>query len=169
MAAWHTLGVFGKKKVAMQATVVADEGYKYVSNGTKSSKQHEKYIIEVHPEGETPFRAEVKAWVSWPDMPRVGDTVPILHEPGTQKVELDLKGDPRFDADLRAEKQKRADAARREELLNSPVPEQPSAGPAGPATTVPPPQGQSAAVCSNCGQPRAPGEAFCSRCGLRLG
>jgi hypothetical protein len=30
-------------------------------------------------------------------MPQVGDVVRVLHVPGTQKVELDLEGDPRFD------------------------------------------------------------------------
>ena len=161
---WHTPGMFGKDKVKMKATIVADEGYKWASNGPKSAKQHETYIIEVHPDGEEPFRVEVKAWVSWPNMPEVGDTVPILHEPGTHKVELDLKGDPLFDSKVLQQKQKQADAARREELLNSPVPALPTA-----ASTETVARGeQDATVCSGCGQPHAQGLVFCPRCGQRL-
>jgi hypothetical protein len=153
--------VFGKKKVPAPAVILVDEGYNLSSNGPTSAKQHEKYIVEVHPEGAAPFRVEVKAWVDWPSMPQVGDTVTVLWEPGTQKVELALEGDPRYDAKLRKQQQAQADAARREELLSAPImaPQ--------PAAAAPPSQAQTG-FCSSCGQPHGPGDAFCPRCGHRL-
>ncbi len=63
----------------------------------------------------------MKAWVSWPIMPEEGDEVRVLYKPGTHDVEIDLKGDPRFDWKLRAANQEATDAARREELLNGPL------------------------------------------------
>jgi hypothetical protein len=90
--------------------VIADEGYKFVDKSARKTLQHETYIVEVHPEGEPAFRAEVKAWVSWPDMSKVGDTVQVTYCPGTHRVELDVKGDPRFDWKL-LEAQNKADAA----------------------------------------------------------
>jgi hypothetical protein len=87
--------MFGKK-VAAQAKILADEGYGTAMNSGSEALQREKYVIEVHPEGEPAFRAEVKAWVSWPDKPGVGDVVPVLYKRDTGRVELNLKGDPRL-------------------------------------------------------------------------
>jgi hypothetical protein len=110
--------MFGKKKVAAKAKILADEGYGMAQNSGSVALQHQKYIIEVQPEGEPSFRTEVKAWVSWTDRPGEGDEVRVLYKPGTHDVELDLKGDPRFDWELRAADQAAKDAARRDELLN---------------------------------------------------
>ena len=113
--------MFGEK-VPAKATIVADEGYKYADNSAKHALQHEKYIVEVHPDGEEPFRTEVKGWVSWTDMPKVGDEITVLHHPGSHNVELHLEGDPRFDWKLKDAEKAKHDAARREELLNAPIP-----------------------------------------------
>jgi hypothetical protein len=110
--------VFGKKKVAAQAKILADEGYGMAGNSQTVALQHQKYIVEVHPVDEPAFRAEVKVWVSWPAMPEEGDEVRVLYKPGTHDVEIDLTGDPRFDWKLRAADQAANDAARREDLLN---------------------------------------------------
>jgi hypothetical protein len=123
--------MFGKKRVAAQATILADEGYTFARNSATEALQYQKYIVEVHPQDEPAFRTEVKGWVSWPAKPEEGDEVRVLYKPGTHDVELDLKGDPRFDAELRAANQKAQDAARREELLSAPVlaePAKPDAG-----------------------------------------
>ena len=112
--------MFGKKLPA-KATIIADEGYKFANNSGTHALQHETYIVEVHPEGEEPFRTEVTGWVSWPDMPQVGDEITVLHKAGSHKVELHLEGDPRFDWKLRAADKKSQAAARREELLNAPI------------------------------------------------
>jgi hypothetical protein len=117
--------MFGKNKVAAQAKILADEGYGMARNSQSVALQHNKYIVEVHPENEPAFRAEVKAWVSWPDKPEEGDEVRVLYKPGTHDVELDLKGDPRFDWNLRAANKEAEDSARREALLNGPIPDDP--------------------------------------------
>src|SRR3954462_5872526 len=108
--------MFGTKKVAAQAKILADEGYTMARNSQRVALQHQKYIVEVHPENEPAFRAEVKAWVSWPGMPEEGDEGRGFYKPGSHNVELDLKGDPRFDWKLKAATQKADDAARRDEL-----------------------------------------------------
>jgi hypothetical protein len=110
--------MFGKKKVAAKARILADEGYGMAKNSGSVALQHQKYIIEVHPPDEPSFRIEVKAWVSWTDRPQEGDEVNVLYKPGTHDAELDLEGDPRFDWELRASEQASKDAARRDELLN---------------------------------------------------
>jgi hypothetical protein len=119
--------MFGQKKVPAKATILADEGYGMTSNSQRFALQHEKYIIEVHPPDEPAFRAEVKAWVSWPDKPAEGDEVNVLYKPGTHDVEIDLEGDPRFDWKLREANDKAEAAARREALLNGPVADEPPA------------------------------------------
>src|SRR5262249_55626987 len=98
--------MFGTKKVAAQAKILADEGYGMVRSSARVPLQHQKYIVEVHPKDEPAFRAEVKAWVSWPGKPEEGDKVRVLYKPGTHHVELDLKGDPRFDWKLREANEK---------------------------------------------------------------
>jgi hypothetical protein len=120
--------MFAKKRVRAPATILADEGYGLASNSQRFALQHEKYIVEVHPETEPAFRVELKAWVSWPDKPEEGDEVQVLYEPGTHDVELDLDGDPRFDWKLRASKQQADDAAKREALLRAPVSQDSSGG-----------------------------------------
>jgi hypothetical protein len=121
--------MFGlKKKVPAQAKIIADEGYGMAMNSGEAYLHHQQYIVEVHPETEPAFRVEVKAWVSWPDMPAVGDVVRVLYVPGTKKVELDLEGDPRFDWKLRKAQAEQAAAAERERLLNEPTPQGPLDG-----------------------------------------
>jgi hypothetical protein len=61
--------------------------------------------------------------------PKVGDILNVEYTPGSTKVELCIKGDPRYDWELRAESEKAAVAATREELLNGPVPPEPLAAP----------------------------------------
>jgi hypothetical protein len=113
--------MFGRK-VAAPAKIIADEGYKFVNKDGHKTLQHETYIVEVHPDDETAFRTEVKAWVSWPDMPKVGDTVQVTYRPGTHKVEMSVEGDPRFDWKLLEAKRHTEAAETRERLLNEPVP-----------------------------------------------
>jgi hypothetical protein len=154
--------MFGRKKVPATATVLADEGYKWASNGPNTAKQYEKYILEVHPEGAAPFRVETSAWVGWLTRPTAGDTVNVLWKPGTQHVEIVVGGDIRYDDGLRASEQQQADAALREQLLQAPpgTPVPTQAGPA-PATGTD--------VCPGCGQPRTAGVKFCPKCGTRIG
>ena len=122
---WHAETVFGKQKVAAEATVLADEGFTTARNSATEALQYQKYIVEVHPENEPGFRTELQAWVDWWARPAEGDKVRVLYKPGTHDVELDVKGDPRFDWELRAANQKSEDAARREELLSDPVVDDP--------------------------------------------
>jgi len=121
--------MFGKKKVTAPAKIIADEGYGFVDKSASKTLQHEKYIVEVHPENEPAFRAEVTAWVAWPEMPQPGDQVQVRYKPGTHDVDLDITGDPRFDWKLLETQRKTEDAATRERLLNEPPSPDLSSGP----------------------------------------
>jgi hypothetical protein len=113
--------MFGNKKVPARAKILADEGYGMAANSQSVALQHQKYIIEVHPENEPAFRTEVKVWVSWMDKPEEGDEVSVLYKPGTHHAEIEIEGDPRFDWKLKADAEQAKAAARREELLNGPI------------------------------------------------
>ena len=117
--------MFGRNKVPAKAKILADEGYGMVNKSQTHTLQHQKYIIEVHPDGDEPFRAEVQVWVSWPGQPRVGDVVNVSYDPKSHKAEIELEGDPRFDWRLQQAQAKQRAAQHREELLR----EQPSRDP----------------------------------------
>jgi hypothetical protein len=112
--------MFWRKKVAAQAKILADEGSGWAMKSASVALQRQKYIIEVYPPGEPPFRVETKVWVSWLDAPGVGMMVNVLYVPGTQKAKIVIKGDPRFDWELRAAEKKQAAEAERTRLLNGP-------------------------------------------------
>ncbi|HVT20458.1 MAG TPA: hypothetical protein VHD58_03770 [Mycobacteriales bacterium] len=108
-------------KLPAKATIVANEGYGMAQNSMSVALQHQKYIVDVHPDnGDPAFRTELKVWVSWPDHPDVGDVVSALYKPGSNKAEIVLEGDPRFDWKLRKATKDAGDAATREALLNAP-------------------------------------------------
>jgi hypothetical protein len=118
--------MFGNKaRQFAQAKIVADEGYTNAINSGRVALQHQKYIVEVHPETAPVFRAEVEAWVSWPDRPQVGDVLKVEYALGSTKVNLCIKGDPRFDWELRQAARETEAAATRDELLNGPVSQEP--------------------------------------------
>jgi hypothetical protein len=54
-------------------------------------------------------------------MPAEGDEINVFYVPGTREVELNLKGDPRFDWELRAAEKLAQDQARHDALLNGTV------------------------------------------------
>jgi len=109
--------MFGHNKVPAKAKVLADEGYGMVNKGGTYTLQHQKYIIEVHPDGDEPFRTEVQVWVSWPGEPQVGDVVNVSYDPKSRKTEIELEGDPRFDWKLKHAQAAERAAAHRDELL----------------------------------------------------
>jgi hypothetical protein len=110
--------MFGRNKVPAKAKILADEGYGMVNKSASHTLQHQKYMIEVHPEGDEPFRTEVQVWVSWPGQPKVGDVVNVSYDPKSRKASIELEGDPRFDWKLqRAQAEERA-AKQRDKLLH---------------------------------------------------
>lgn len=114
--------MFGRKTVAAKARILADEGYTMVNKSQTHTLQHQKYIIEVRPDRDRPFRTEVRVWVSWPGQPKVGDWVDVSYDPKSHKVKVELEGDPRFDWRLQRARAEEQAARQREELLR----EQPS-------------------------------------------
>jgi hypothetical protein len=112
--------MFGRNKVPAKAKIIADEGYGMVNKSATHTLQHQKYIIEVHPEGDDPFRTEVRAWVSWPGQPKVGDVVNVSYDPKSRKAEIELEGDPRFDWKLQQAQAAEHAAKQREKLLREP-------------------------------------------------
>jgi hypothetical protein len=107
--------MFGKKMVDGKATILADEGYTgFKSTGPNYSWEHCKYIVEVRPETGEPFRTETVAKVAFLGGPSVGDVVNCKYDAGSQKVDLLLDGDPRYDPRL----QRDAEKARNDAILH---------------------------------------------------
>ena len=104
------------------ATIVMDEGQRMAINSGSVALQLQTYIVDVHPARTTDpaIRAEVACWVSWVNLPTVGDTVPAGYLPGTQTVAILLGGDPKWDWQLAATIKQTDNAAQREALLNAP-------------------------------------------------
>ena len=103
------------------ATIVADEGYGMAENSQSVALQLETYIVDVHPDNGTDpaIRAEVQCWVSWPNRPDVGDTVPA----GTCRARASRAAagrPPDWDWQFAASLKQANDAATRDALLNAP-------------------------------------------------
>ena len=111
---------WSRKKVAAQAKILMDEGYGWTQKGGSFTLEHHKFIIEVYPPDEPPFRCETKVWVSYPDIPGVGVMMNVLYVPGKQKAEIVIAGDPRFDWRLKQAQKQAAEEAERTRLLNGP-------------------------------------------------
>src|SRR5215472_14060114 len=79
--------------------------------------EHRKYILEVRPAGQPPFRVETKAKVASFHRPGEGDAVAVSFDPKNHKTEIHIEGDPRYDPKLIREAKKEHDAARKHALL----------------------------------------------------
>jgi hypothetical protein len=85
---------------------------------------HHKYILEVRPSGQQPFRVETKAKVPIFSKPRQGDSVTVSFDPKSHKTEIHIQGDPRYDPQLLHAARKQQEKAREQALLSgAPVPE----------------------------------------------
>jgi hypothetical protein len=80
--------------------------------------EHRKYILEVRPAGQRPFRVETKAKVGAYHHPGTGDSVTVSFDPKSHKTEIHIDGDPRYDPRLIRKERKEQEAARREALLS---------------------------------------------------
>ena len=79
--------------------------------------EHRKYILEVRPAGQPPFRVETKAKVPIFSKPEQGDTVTVSYDPKSRKTELHIEGDPRYDPKLRRAARKEQEAALKRQAL----------------------------------------------------
>jgi hypothetical protein len=79
--------------------------------------EHRKYILEVRPAGQPPFRVEAKAKVAIFHRPGERDTVTVSFDPKSHKTDIHIEGDPRYDPKLIREAKKEHDAARKHALL----------------------------------------------------
>jgi hypothetical protein len=82
------------------------------------SWMHLKYILEVRPAGQRPFRVEAKVKVGSVIFPGPGDAVTVSFDPESHKTEVHIEGDPRWDPRLLREASKERAAARNTALLN---------------------------------------------------
>jgi len=80
--------------------------------------EHRKYILEVRPAGQHPFRVETKAKVPAFDHPAEGDGVTVTFDARSHKAEMHIEGDPRYDPKLIREAKKHREADRRQALLS---------------------------------------------------
>ena len=79
--------------------------------------EHRKYILEVRPAGQQPFRVETKAKVAVFHRPGEGDAVTVSFDPKNHKTEIHIEGDPRYDPKLIRAARKEHEAARKKALL----------------------------------------------------
>lgn len=116
------------KKAQAQALILDDEGSGHVVDTDLHGVdwEHRKYIVEVRPAGQQPFRVETKAKVPIFHAPQVRDLVTVLYDPKNHKTEIQIEGDERYDPKLIRAKRKQereAGAARAQALLDgAPVP-----------------------------------------------
>jgi len=71
----------GEQWIKAEGVVVATRDHEY---------GRDEYVVEVHPQGGAPFRADVKKWYAvgfWP--PTVGDTVGVEYDPKSHAVRFD--------------------------------------------------------------------------------
>jgi len=114
----HTVRMFDKKAEA-DAEILADEG----PSGSEDADihgvhwDHHKFILEVRPAGEAPFRVETKAKVPIRSSPRTGDVVRVSYDPKNHKTEILIAGDPRYDPKIIRETTKEQRAAMVSALL----------------------------------------------------
>jgi hypothetical protein len=108
------------KKVQAEALILDDEGSGHVVDTDLHGVDwdHHKYIVEVRPAGQASFRVEAKTKVPIFSAPQPGDLVTVLYEPKSQKTEIQIEGDPRYDPQLIGENKKQQKAARAEALLS---------------------------------------------------
>jgi hypothetical protein len=115
----HTGRMFDKKAPA-EALILADEGSRAVTYTDSHGVDwdHHKYIVEVRPPGEQPFRVETKAKVPIFDRPQPGDVVKVTYDPKNHKTEIQIEGDPRYDPKLIRANSEQQRAATAEALLS---------------------------------------------------
>jgi hypothetical protein len=93
--------MFGEKAQA-QAVILASH-----LHGNTTSRdfhgvdwEHRTYILEIRPDGGTPFRVETKAKVPILSKPDQGDVVQVSYGVKNHKTEIQIEGDPRYDPTL---------------------------------------------------------------------
>lgn len=103
--------MFGKKLPA-EAVILADEGAgkMMMTDSHGVDWEHHTYVLEVHPAGEQPFRAEAKAKVPLFGAPEPGQSFHVLYEPKNHKTEIVIEGDPRYDPAIKRAQRKQAQA-----------------------------------------------------------
>ncbi len=115
----HTGGMFDKKAQA-EALILDDEGSGHVVDTDIHGVDwdHHKYIVEVRPPGQEPFRVETKAKVPIFHHPRPGDVVKVSYDPKNHKTEIHIEDDPRYDPKIIRANKKQEREAQAEALLN---------------------------------------------------
>jgi hypothetical protein len=113
----HTDGMFEKEEHAQALVLEAEPTFMPEADMHGMEYEHRKYILEVRPPGQPPFRVETKARVLIIAHPERGDTVTVSYDPRSHKTHLHVEGDPRYDLNLIRESRKQNEKARREALL----------------------------------------------------
>lgn len=122
--------MFHKEWVRAEAVILDELGYGNVVDRDFHGVDwaHYKYILEVRPPGEAPFRVETKVKVPIFSSPSPGDTVSVTFDPESHQVEVRIEGDPRYDPKLIRAQKKQDRQAREQALLGgAPVPAPPAA------------------------------------------
>src|SRR5713226_7699065 len=121
-------GLFDQYSETAQATVLGAKLLNYRATGEHARPKYE-FLLEVKPAQGEPFRTTTQQHL--PPMtrtPLVGETVNVKYNPKNHKVQLEFKGDVRYDLNMLVKAQQEAEQKRQEAILSSP-----------PGTAVPPP------------------------------
>jgi hypothetical protein len=112
--------MFEHNRLQAEAVVLAEEGYGMVLETDMHGVrwEHRKYILEVRPAGQQPFRVETKAKIAIFHQPSRGDSVTVSYDSKSHKTEIHIEGDARYDPKLIREATKKKQAAQREALLS---------------------------------------------------
>lgn len=98
----------------------APHGFTSTSSSGGSSTAY-NLIVDVHPDGAMPFRAEARHSFSVVLAPSPGTQLKVRCNPETKKVEIDTDGDMRFDVKKRKAARKQALERQHEADLEAPV------------------------------------------------
>src|SRR5438552_2264117 len=86
------------------------------------TRPHYEFIVDVRPVTGAPFRTTVRQRLArMTRVPQIGDEVTAAYAVDRRHTRLELVGDPRFDLSLFAAQVDRAQAARRDAILDAPA------------------------------------------------
>lgn len=113
-------GFFDHSIETAQATVLGATLLNYRTADVHARPKYE-FLLEVKPVQGEPFRTTTQQYL--PPMtrpPQAGETVNVKYSPKNHKVQLELKGDGRYDLNMLVKAQQEAERKRQEAILSSP-------------------------------------------------
>jgi hypothetical protein len=116
--------MFGRHKLTHDgvATVVScsDQDHNVMVSSGGHSRYKYDLVLDVYPQGAAPFRAAADHWFAIFMSPSPGDQLKVRCNPETQKVDIDVSDDSRFNPELHDAAEQAAREARKRADLAAP-------------------------------------------------